>query len=50
MKEVTGKKRVHVLFSHKIDNRQSRITDTETVAEAFNNFFVTIGPSLASKF
>ena len=50
MKEVIGKKRGTCDFFPKtliID--KVKITDTKTIANSFNNFFVKIGPNLASK-
>ena len=36
-------------FSQKLIIDKVEITDTKTITETFNNFFVTIGPNLASK-
>ena len=50
IKQVTGKKRgtcdsfPKTLISDKVE-----ITDTKTIANSFNNFFVRIGPNLALK-
>ena len=48
IKEVIGEKKVISRFPNKsiIDNKE--ITDTSIILENFNNYFVDIGPKLAS--
>ena len=50
IKEVIGKKRGTCdSFSKKLIIKKAEITDTKTIANSLNNFFVRIGRNLASK-
>ena len=49
IKEVIGKKKVLSSFPTRLIVDNKEITDSSTIAEKFNKFFVDIGPKLASK-